>query len=133
MYPWALFVFLGFGVAARSFLLCWSMQHVERTDPERFIFGPYFLVPFLLCVAVLLLEIGLVARSQGTLRLALALPAALVGLAMVGDRPDELYQGFLSLFNARLGGTPLSLTLLAAAGFYAYAALRRVPRGRSGR
>jgi hypothetical protein len=127
LYPWALFVFLGFGVAARSFLLCWSMQHVERTDPERFIFGPYFLVPFLLAVAVLLLELGLVARSRRTLHVSLALPAGLVVLALVGDRPDDLYQGFLSLFIARLGGTPFYLTLLAAAGFYAYAALRRVP------
>src|SRR5262249_18406222 len=29
---------------------------------------------------------------------------------------------------ARLGGTPFYLTLAASAGFYAYAALRRVPR-----
>ena len=120
-------MFLGFGVAARSFLLCWSMQHVERTDPERYIFGPYFLVPFLLAVAVLLLEMGLVSRSRATLRAALAVPSGLVVLAAVGDRPDDLYRGFLALFIARLGGTPLYLTLLAAAGFYAYAALRRVP------
>ena len=39
------------------------MQHVERSDPERFIFGPYFLVPLLLAVAVLLLELGLVATK----------------------------------------------------------------------
>jgi hypothetical protein len=127
MYPWALFVFLGLGVAARSFLLCWSMQHVERTDPEQFIFGPYFLVPFLLAVAVLVLELGVAASSRPTLRVALAIPAGLVVLAMVGDRPDALYQGFLSLFIARLGATPLYLTLIAAAGFYAYAMLRRVP------
>jgi hypothetical protein len=127
MYPWALFVFLGFGVAARSFLLCWSMQHVERTDPERFIFGPYFLVPFLLAVAVVVLELALDASSRRTLRVALALPAGLVVLALVGDRPDDLYQGFLALFIARLGATPLYVTLVAAASFYLYAMLRRVP------
>ena len=67
LYPWSLFVFLGFGAAGRSFLLCWSMQHVERSDPERLIFGTYFLVPLLLAVAVLLLELGLVERSRGAL------------------------------------------------------------------
>jgi hypothetical protein len=126
LYPWVLFGLLGFGVAARSFLLCWSMQHVERTEPESLIFGPYFLAPFGLAVAVLLLEMGLVARSRGVLRVALAAPVGLAVLALVGHRPDALFQGFLTLFVARLGGTPLFLTLLAAAGFYAYAALRRV-------
>jgi hypothetical protein len=127
LYPWVLFGMLGFGVAARSFLLCWSMQHVERTDPERFIFGPYFLVPFLLAAAVLLLELGLVSRRRGLLDAALALPPGLVVLAMVGHRPDPLYQGFLTLFIAKLGGTPLFLTLLAASSFYLYAWMRRVP------
>jgi hypothetical protein len=127
LYPWSLFVFLGFGVAARSFLLCWSMQHVERTEPERFIFGPYFLAPFLLASAVLLMEMGLVARSRGALRAALAMPVVLVVLAVVGHRPDPLFREFLALFIARLGGTPLYLTVLAAAGFYAYATLRRAP------
>jgi hypothetical protein len=51
----------------------------------------------------------------------------LVALALVGHRPDPIYRGFLDVFAARLGGDPLFLTLLASAGFYAYAALRRVP------
>lgn len=128
LYPWALFVFLGFGVAARAFLLCWSMQHVERTVPERTIFGPYFLVPFGLAIAVLLLEIGLVKRSRAVLRIALTLPMGLAVLAMVGHRPDPLYQGFLDVFRARLGGTPLFLTTLAMVFFSLYASIRRVPR-----
>jgi hypothetical protein len=103
------------------------MQHVERSDPERLIFGPYFLVPLGLAVAVVALELGLVARSRGVLRVALLLPAGLVLLAMTGERPDDLYEGFLKLLGDRLGGTPLYLTLLAAAGFYAYAWCRRVP------
>jgi hypothetical protein len=131
-YPWSLFVFLAVGAAGRSYLLCWSMQHVERSEPERLIFGPYFLVPLLLAVAVLVLELGLVARSGRVLRVALALPTGLVALAMTGERPDDLYEGFLTLLTGRLGGTPLYLTLLLAAGFYAYAWLRRVPRADTG-
>jgi hypothetical protein len=126
-YPWSLFVFLALGAVGRSYLLCWSMQHVERSDPERLIFGPYFLVPLGLAVAVLVLELGLVARSRGVLRVALLLPAGLALLAMTGERPDDLYEGFLKLLGDRLGGTPLYLTLVAVAGFYAYAWCRRVP------
>jgi hypothetical protein len=38
-----------------------------------------------------------------------------------------VYQAFLTQFTARLGGTPLYLTLAASAAFYAYAWRRRVP------
>ena len=48
-------------------------------------------------------------------------------LAVVGHRDDPTYQWFLGRFISRLGGTPFYLTLLATAGFYAYAAVRRVP------
>ena len=46
-------------------LLCWSMHHVPSAGGEPYIFGPYFLVPFGLAVAAILLEIGLVERQQG--------------------------------------------------------------------
>ena len=61
------------------------------------------------------------------LRVALFVPAVLVLLTVVGHRADPMYQWFLGRFIARLGGTPLYLTLLASAAFYGYAALRRVP------
>ena len=55
------------------------------------------------------------------------MPVILVALTLVGHRPEPTYQWFLERFVSRLGGTPFYLTLLAAAGFFAYAALRRVP------
>ena len=126
-YPWTLFGVLGFGVVARAALLCWSMHHLPRDRTEPYIFAPYFLVPFGLALACLLLEIGLVERRRGVLRIALVLPVILVLLTVVGHRAEPLYQWFLGCFVARLGGTPLFLTLIASAGFYAYATLRRVP------
>ncbi len=125
-YPWTLFGVLAFGVLARSALLCWSMHHVRKAEAEPYLFGPYFLIPFLLAVAVLLLEIGLMERKRGVIGLALFMPVVLVFLAMVGHRPDPVYQEFLGHFARRLGGTPLYLTVLASAGFLGYAALRRV-------
>jgi len=131
LYPWVLFGVLAVAVPARAFLLCWSFHLLGGIDRDRLIFGPYFLVPFGLTAAVLLLELGLVSFRRGRTRaaawVALAAPAGLVALAMIGHRPDPIYQGFLATFSARLGGDPLFLTLLASAGFYGYAAARRMP------
>jgi hypothetical protein len=126
-YPWTLFGVLGFGVLARSAMLCWSMHHIPAGETEPYIFGPYFLVPFGLAIGALLLEIGLIERRRGVLYVALVLPAVLVLLTVVGHRADPMYQWFLGRFIVRLGGTPFFLTLLASVGFYGYAALRRAP------
>ncbi len=127
LYPWVLFGVLGFAVPARAFLLCSSMHLLPVADKGQVIFGPYFLVPFALAVVVLLLEGGLVARCRTMVHVALVAPVVLIGLALVGHRPEPIYQEFFVIFTARLGGDPLYLTLLATAGFYLYAALRRVP------
>ena len=126
-YPWTLFGVLAFSVAARSVLLCFSMHHIPSAETEPYIFGPYFLVPLGLAMGVILMEIGLVERRTGVLHAALILPAILILLTLCGHRADPTYQWFLGRFIARLGGTPLYLTLLASAGFYAYATVRRVP------
>jgi hypothetical protein len=126
-YPWALFVMLAVAVPGRAWLLCWSMQLLDPARPELLIFGPYFLVPFGLALAVLVLEFGLVTGRSALLTVALVLPGVLVALASVGHRHDDLYQEFLGLFRLRLGCDPLTGTLLLVAGYYAYAALRRVP------
>jgi hypothetical protein len=127
LYPWVLFGLLGVAVPARAYLLCFSMHLLPAVDGTRLIFGPYFLVPFGLAVAVLLMEIGLVSGRRAVLWTALAVPTALLVLAVIGHRDDPIYREFLDLFSARLGGSPLFLTLLALAVIYVYAMLRRVP------
>ncbi len=131
-YPWSLFGVLGFGVMARSALLCWSMHHLELRGTEPYIFGPYFLVPFLFGVVILLLEIGLVERNQTVVRVALGGPAILTILAAVGHRSETVYEAFLTQFTTCLGGTPFYLTLVASAGFYVYAWCRHVPMAAGG-
>jgi hypothetical protein len=127
LYPWVVFGLLGLAVPARAFLLCWSMHYIDPPDNNSLIFGPYFLVPFGLALTVLVLEIGHVARNRGALATAMVIPVGLIVLAMVGHRPDRLYQHFLETFTSRLGADPLYWTLVSVAGFYGYAALRGVP------
>jgi hypothetical protein len=127
-YPWMLFGVLGFGVLTRSALLAWSMHHIPSAETEPYIFGPYFVVPFGIAIAALILEIALVERRKGALYVVMFLPALLVCLTLMGHRADPMYQWFLRRFTDRLGGTPFYLALLSSAAFYGYAALRRVPR-----
>lgn len=131
-YPWSLFVFLAVAVVGRSVLLCWSFHLLDGGGMGQIIFGPYFLVPFGFSLAVLTLELGLVARRTVTQVVGLVIPVGLVVMAGTGHRSDAVYREFLDLFIARLGGAPLVLTLLAAAAFYSYAWLRGVPLASEG-
>lgn len=126
LYPWTLFGLIGLAAAVRGPLLCRSMQFLGHPDQQLSIFGPYFLVPLGLAAAVLLLEGGLAAGSRGAQRLALVMPIGVAALAAVGHRGDRIYEGFLGMFEARLGGTPLYIALMLIAGFAVYAMARRV-------
>jgi hypothetical protein len=130
LYPWSLFGLLAVAVCGRASYLCTSlhfvgMSHsVGRSDS---IFGPYFLVPFLLALDVLLVEAAAISRRRPMQRAAMALLPGAVMLAVVGHRTDPVFRGFLTLFTEGLGGSPLYLSLLAVAGLYGYAAARQVP------
>jgi hypothetical protein len=127
LYPWVLFGLLALAVPARAFLFCWSMHPVALVNLEHLVFGPYFLVPFGMAMAVLVLEMGLVSGRREVLWTALALPAGLILLSISGQRPDPIYLEFRTFFTQRLGADPLFLTVLASTGFYLYAICRRVP------
>jgi hypothetical protein len=127
LYPWALFGLLGAAVPVRAMLLCFSLDPLMDDDRSLSIFAPYFLTPFALAVAVVLLELGIVSGRRGLMKSALALPALVAVLTLTGYRNDPINLGFRTLFTEQFGCDPLLLTLLAAASFYVYAVLRRVP------
>ncbi|MBI2826016.1 MAG: hypothetical protein HYX69_15130 [Planctomycetia bacterium] len=124
-YPWVLFGMLGVCVCLRAYYLCVSFHAILGTES---IFGPYFLVPFLLAVDVLVLEAGIVSANHTVRRAALGMPLAILLLAAAGHRTDPVYYDFLTRFVGATQGTPLYVTLLASIGFYVYALLRRVRR-----
>jgi hypothetical protein len=127
LYPWTLFGMLALAVAARAFLLCWSMHLPEGDEHGQLVFGPFFLVPFAIAIIVLLLEIGLESGSKAVTGIALILPVGLLLLASAGQRAEPTFQEFFNIFTQSLGGTPLFLTWIAVVALYAYAAVRRVP------
>jgi hypothetical protein len=124
LYPWTLFGLLAIAVCGRASYLCVSFHFVGKSNT---IFGPYFLVPFLLAMELLLVEAALVSRNRGMQRVAMAVLPGVLILAMAGHRYDPVFQGFLGSFRQGLGGSPLYLSLIEVCGLYAYAACRRVP------
>ena len=124
-YPWSLFVLFALAVPGRAVLLCYSMHLIDVRDLYDMTFGPYFLVPFGLAVAVLLLEMGVMSGRPGVLWTALAIPVGLLVMTKLGHHSDPIYQEFLMIFTRQFGASPEYWTLVGAAGFYSYAALRR--------
>jgi hypothetical protein len=123
LYPWVLFGVLALGVCGRAYYLPVSFLFVRGTTT---IFAPYFFVPLLLALDVLLLEMGIVAWRRGMIWAALAAPAGILLLAVTPGAATADDLGFLSRFSTTLGGSPLFLTLAAAAAIYLAAAFRRV-------
>lgn len=126
LYPWTLFGLLALAVSARTFLLCWSFHLLQGQQFGQVIFGLYFLVPFGLALAVLLLEMGLVSRHRGVQTLALMIPVCLVSVVILDHNQALVYRQFADQVTARLGGDPLYLTLLGSTGFYLLASCRRL-------
>ncbi|MDB5349125.1 MAG: hypothetical protein JWN86_372 [Planctomycetota bacterium] len=131
LYPWSLFALMSVGVCARAFSLCLAVNYSGGTSGyegiDTTIFGPYFLIPFGMAIAILLLESGIATKSRLAMRTALAMPILLVGLAALGHRSDPAYQRFLQLFADGAGGSPMYVALVATALYYAVATWRRVP------
>jgi hypothetical protein len=123
LYPWVLFGTLAFGICGRAYYLCYDLHGVNRSAS---IFKPYFLVPFLLAINILLLQIGRRSQRKVVTAIALVMPAALAALALTPNPAQTFDWGFLENFTRTFGMSPLCLTLWAAIVFYAGCLMLRV-------
>jgi hypothetical protein len=89
LFPWSLFVVMAGGAIVRCYSLCVSFHYVGG---NRTIFGPYFLVPIGLALALVWLEIGIAGRCRGVMVAASIVPLSLVLLAATGHRDEHVYQ-----------------------------------------
>lgn len=129
-YPWSLFVFLAVCVSFRAYALSLSFDPVLGVSLAAAMkfesaFGAYFLVPLVLAVGVLLLEVGLVSNRRGAIRIAMLVPAVCLCLSLPVATASGPYDEFLRRLMQQVG-SPVWLTLLAAAVYYGHALLRRV-------
>ncbi len=118
-FPWVLFAVLSLAVCVRSYYLTLSFDSLKGMDS---IFGFYFLIPFVLSAAVLLLEIGIMSGMRSFSNAALSLPILAMILSFPGSACDA-YNGFVEEIFGTIG-SPVLWTAMATALFYAYAILR---------
>ena len=121
LYPWTLFVFLGIAVGFRSYALSISFLPFNGLQTA---FSLYFLVPFGLCLAVLLLEFALRKPQPRFQRGVMIASTGLLILAIPRVGGDPRSTLFLYEVTETLG-SPLFLTAIAVAAFGVYGALRR--------
>ena len=115
-YPWSIFVILLFAVMARSLLIGASF---DTSQSHSVSLQPFFFVPLLLSVCLILHEIGVVesVRSASWISMLLA-PLVLVLSLMVPSTGAG--REFAELVTATLG-SPIWMTTLLLIFFYAHA------------
>lgn len=94
------------------------------------IWGPYFLVPLLLAVLLLMFEASRVTRNERLTRRTLWWSGLLIPLSIV-PTGGRVYAEFFQLVTATIG-SPLWLTTCFVAAFQGYAWLRGVAAARTG-
>jgi hypothetical protein len=127
-YPWTAFGFLALGVCLRSYGLSYSFSPARGMEST---FGPYYLVPFLLALLVLVLEFGIVERMRRVQYAAACLAPGLVFLSIPGDSGSAAYRKFLTDLVDSFG-SPVYFTVLGLVAFYAYGWMRGMKRSEWG-
>jgi hypothetical protein len=123
-FPWSLFVILGVAAALRHYYLCLSFHPVPGVDS---LFRPYFLVPPLMAVNLLLIEAAIVSRRPLTRAVSLGMPFLVMALAACRPAATFWQRQFLKAFIETLGAEPLFVTLVVCIAVYALATARRLP------
>jgi len=139
-FPWSGFAFLMGAVGLRTFALCMTFGPlgpiwVQLSNGRRAIafdtmWGPYFLIPPVLAVMVLMLE-GSLATGNKRLIGRLMKCAPLILLLSLPYSNGRVFHGFLSTFTETVG-SPIWLAVWLQLGFYAWATFRKVPRAAMG-
>ena len=127
LYPWTLFAFLWICLLLRTYSVTFAF---EAPGGLHAYFQPHFLWPLLLAGAVVLLELGIAARSAATKAVALsvpalALPLTLISTSSIADGLPET--SFLTTLCTSIG-SPVQIAAWLLVGFYAVAWARGIRR-----
>ena len=129
VFPWAIFAFLGVGLALRGYSLASAFDPASLLSTSEAMtlqsaWAPYFLAPTVVAIALLVLESGRRSSSAATRRVGLTLPLVAIALSCT---PAHLLsmpqQQFLEQFQSA-AGAPIWIAVLATAGAYAFAVCR---------
>lgn len=129
LYPWSLFVILLVCVGFRAYALSLSFDPVlslnaAAADRLENAFGAFYLIPLVLACGVLMLEGGVVSRNRITQFGAMMIPLIALKMSTPAEIAPAPYFEFLRRLVDTVG-SPLWLTVLTSALFYAWAWRRR--------
>ena len=130
MYPWTIFTVLIACLTARAYAICASFdpvihQSLRQAMELQTVFAPFFLMPILTAIAVLVLEAGLQSEEPYLSQLTMILVVAGIGLSAIGPL-SALQTEFHNEFQRQLG-SPVFVSLWMATVLFAYAFLRKSP------
>jgi hypothetical protein len=139
-FPWPAFVMIFVAVLFRTFALCLTFGPtgpiwVELSGNRQAIafdtlWGPYFLIPPIFAVGVLLLEAAIVTKNSRLSRGVLVGAPSLLLLAIPYSH-GAVFRGFLDELTTAIG-TPLWVTVWMLLAFYLWAWLRGVQSAETG-
>lgn len=122
LYPWSLYAILALCCAGRAYYLCLSFHFVGAGDT---IFGPYFLLPLLWCLAGLWTT-GAARAGRATVAQALLMTPVLWTCLAGWHSSGSVYGSFLTIFVETFHASPLYVGLLAALVYYVFARMLSV-------
>jgi len=133
LFPWLLFAILALCACCRSYYLSLSFGMGEGSDHA---FAPYFLVPILLSICLLVLEVGIAGKHPRVQWIALAVPLLLPLLCVILPAPGDGALSRASSLSPAQGeflgilvenmASPAFLTLMGLALYYGYACFQGV-------
>ena len=123
LFPWSAFVLLLVGLCGRGVLLCLSFEPAHGLNS---IFGSYFLAPFVVVAAYLLLEIGVVEQNRFCRQFAMGFGLMAIPLSLPWHT-NETYLSFLYTLTYSYG-SPLWITCTMLLILFVMAWLRRLDR-----
>lgn len=129
LFPWTPFVFIALAVCFRAY--SFTMSYDPLPSGSYFwdtTFGLYQLTPFLLAIATLLLEMGIVERRPRLAALAMFTGPVIFLLANPAIVPWKGLPAYVQFTQqlTRLSASPVYVMAIALTGFYAFAWSRKV-------
>ena len=138
-FPWAAFGFIGGAVILRSYALSltfsqsgpiWTSAESRTGIVLDTIWKPYFVVPFLMAVLLLVLESGLVTGNRRLVRRVMLAAPLLLPLAWPWGTSLASIE-FVEMVTETVG-SPIWLSVLMLMVFHGWALVRKVPRASVG-
>jgi hypothetical protein len=128
LYPWCGLAFMAVALIVRSYGLSVSF---ELADGMSSAFLPYYLIPLILVLIVLLTELAIVGKREGYAIVLGSSSICLLALALPGHRLTDVQLEFLEVVQSTVGA-PIQWTSVLLFAYFGYCLARRIKSAEMG-